>query len=171
MPAIERGNHLPFLCWAPHNSLARHPNPLECARHSDQNPGLRIRISTSVSPQNPAQGQRESSLPDPPCRTMKTQGLLIFQSWDRQHVGDSFMRHGIWIAGGLGEPQLSSSELVPMEETEQAMQESGVLQRQSPPPPSTSGSPRQATGKPVQMGEWRPVLQALLRRRTHLNFL
>ena len=35
------------------------------------------------------------------------------------------MRHGIWIAGGLGEPQLSSSELVPMEETEQAMQESG----------------------------------------------
>ena len=57
------------------------------------------------------------------------------------------------IAGGLGELQLSSSELVPMEETEQAMQESGVLQRQSPPPRSTSGSPPQATGKPVQMGE------------------
>lgn len=56
------------------------------------------------------------------------------------------------IAGGLGELQLSSSELVPMEETEQAMQESGVLQRQSPPR-STSGSPPQATGKPVQMGE------------------
>lgn len=106
MPAMERGKHLPFLCWAPHISLARHPNPLECARHSGQNPGLRICISASVSPQNPAQGQRESALPDPPCRTMKTQGLLIFQSWDRQHVGDSFMRHGdCWRPWGTAAKQ------------------------------------------------------------------
>lgn len=38
---------------------------------------------------------------------------------------------------------------------------------------STTQHPRlppQATGKPVQTGEWRPVLQALL-RRTHMTFL
>lgn len=148
MPAMKRSRHLPFLCWTRHISLARHLNPLECARHSGQNPGLRISISASVSPQNPAQVQRESSLPDPPYRTMNIQGLLIFselasstlwgfihQTWDSDCLrpwGTATKQQQAGFHGGAGADNPGV----------------GVLQRQSPPPPITSGSPQQTTGKP-----------------------